>query len=210
MSAAAGSSGAAAVTVANKTSFIEFSQFRFLITGERRLWGHPCTCDAPVACETGARTIASDHIADAPTEANLEAYLREYKSLNVTDLVRCCECRYSTDRLIKSGIKVHDMPWPDGDPPPSSSVIASWLKLCDATFAGGNGAKKTIAVHCVAGLGRAPILVAIALVEGGLAPLDAVSAIRAKRRGAINAKQLTWLEHSYKTRAAAGGCCTVS
>lgn len=60
----------------------------------------------------------------------------------------------------------------------------------------------------MAGLGRAPVLVAIAMIEQGMEPLDAVQAIRAKRRGAINARQLHYLEHTYKRRGAggAGGC----
>lgn len=42
-----------------------------------------------------------------PTDANLEAYLREFKLVNVTDIVRACECGYSTDRIIKNGVTVH-------------------------------------------------------------------------------------------------------
>jgi protein tyrosine phosphatase type 4A len=41
--------------------------------------------------------------------------------------------------------------------------------------------------------------VAIALIEAGLKPLDAVIYVRERRRGAINAKQLKFLE-SYKKR----------
>jgi len=144
-------------------------------------------------------------IIDAPTDINLEAYLKEFAAHHVVELVRACECGYSADRIVKSGVGVHDMPFADGDPPPDA-VITGWLALCAKTFAKGNPEKRAIAVHCVAGLGRAPVLVAISLIEAGMEPLDAVAAIRAKRRGAINARQLSYLEHSYKRR---GGSCVV-
>jgi protein tyrosine phosphatase type 4A len=144
-------------------------------------------------------------IIDAPTDVNVEAYIKEFKAHNVVELVRACECGYSPERIIKSGVSVHDMPFPDGDPPPDT-IITQWLALCAKTFAKGNPDKRTIAVHCVAGLGRAPVLVAIAMIEEGMEPLDAVAAIRAKRRGAINARQLHYLEHSYKKRGGGGGC----
>ncbi|WP_411025743.1 protein-tyrosine phosphatase family protein, partial [Salmonella sp. s55004] len=51
-----------------------------------------------------------------------------------------------------------------------------------------------VAVHCMAGLGRAPLLVALALMEAGVPYTDAVADIREKRRGAINTKQLLFLE----------------
>ena len=53
--------------------------------------------------------------------------------------------------------------------------------------------KPTIAVHCVAGLGRAPVLVAIALIEAGMDPLDSIENIRSKRRGAFNKPQIAFL-----------------
>jgi protein tyrosine phosphatase type 4A len=53
--------------------------------------------------------------------------------------------------------------------------------------------KTTIALHCVAGLGRAPLLVAIALIESGMSPLKAIEYVRKRRQGAFNSKQLQYL-----------------
>jgi protein tyrosine phosphatase type 4A len=135
-------------------------------------------------------------IMDAPSDVNLPAYIEECQKHNVSHVVRACEPTYGIQPLQKAGIQVHEMPFPDGDPPPNN-VIDPWLDLCQASFAKDD--KSTIAVHCVAGLGRAPVLVVLALVELGMEPMDAVDLVRKKRRGAINAKQLKWLQ-SYKPR----------
>ncbi|KAJ3146040.1 Protein tyrosine phosphatase type IVA 1 [Geranomyces variabilis] len=68
--------------------------------------------------------------------------------------------------------------------------------------------RTTIGVHCVAGLGRAPVLVTMALIEAGLAPLDAVIYVRERRRGAINARQLKYVE-SYKRRTRGDKGCII-
>lgn len=107
---------------------------------------------------------------------------------------------------------MQDLSFPDGSAPPDD-IINSWLEICNRRFKKKEPAKDesgnelsimyddpAIAVHCVAGLGRAPVLVAIALMEEGLEPLEAVNIIRGKRRGAINRKQLKYLENDYKRR----------
>lgn len=70
----------------------------------------------------------------------------------------------------------------DGSSPPPD-VIEKWLKLVNETFSGRNvnEEKPSIALHCVAGLGRAPVLVAIALIEYGMDAISAVSFIRERR-----------------------------
>ncbi|RCH88915.1 Protein tyrosine phosphatase type IVA 1 [Rhizopus azygosporus] len=150
-------------------------------------------------------------IVDAPSANNLPLYLKEFKRWNVTDVVRCCEATYPKEPLSEIGIQVHDFVFMDGEPPPAG-IVDAWLHLIDDRFL--NAEQKQddkeelspcIAIHCVAGLGRAPVLVAIALIEDGMPPLDAVVYIRERRRGAINKKQLRYIE-TYKPRSKGSKC----
>lgn len=144
-------------------------------------------------------------IMDAPSQSNLRLYLQEMQKSSVSHVVRLCEPTYSKEIVEAAGIRVHDWVFPDGESPPVE-VIDKWLQLVDSVSKEGEfGQEKTIAVHCVAGLGRAPVLVAIALIESGMKPLDAVTFIRQRRRGAINNKQLKFLE-SYRPRGRETKC----
>ncbi|KAI8876722.1 phosphatases II [Backusella circina FSU 941] len=160
----------------NPPTFIEYSELRFLIV-------------------------------DAPSSNSLPLYIKEFERWNVTDVVRCCEATYPTEPLTEKAIQVHDFVFADGEAPPGPFVDA-WLQLIEVRFqsaaptAAEDQAKDAlpcIAIHCVAGLGRAPVLVAIALIEQGMPALDAVAYIRERRRGAINKKQLRYIE-TYKPR----------
>jgi protein tyrosine phosphatase type 4A len=126
-----------------------------------------------------------------PTEATMDKFIEELKKHHVRDVVRVCEPTYSTNRLVQEGITVIDLPFDDGSTPPDD-VIFEWFKLLKSRFTDEPSA--CVAVHCVAGLGRAPVLVALALIELGMKYEDAVELIREKRRGSINAKQLSFLE----------------
>ncbi|XP_071402436.1 protein tyrosine phosphatase type IVA 1 isoform X5 [Centroberyx affinis] len=86
---------------------------------------------------------------------------------------------------------IEDWPFDDGAPP-SNQIVDDWLNLLKVKFREEPGC--CIAVHCVAGLGRAPVLVALAMIECGMKYEDAVQFIRQKRRGAFNSKQLFYLE----------------
>ena len=157
-------------------------------------------------------------IMDAPRQGNLHLYIKEMRKHSVTDLVRVCEPTYQTGELQNAGIAVHNMEYPDGHSPPKD-VIEEWLKVVDKVFNGHASepvmeARPCVAVHCVAGLGRAPVMVAIALIEfDNMDPVDAVTLIRRHRRGAINEKQLLYLEgykKSYFKSSGEAGCCVIS
>ena len=77
-----------------------------------------------------------------------------------------------------------------------------------ASVSSGEDAKPCIAVHCVAGLGRAPVLVAIAMLEQGVVFAKVVKEIRNKRPGALNMPQLKFLQ-KYKPRKSKGGPCII-
>eukprot|EP00668_Euglena_longa_P007085 GGOE01008458.1.p1 GENE.GGOE01008458.1~~GGOE01008458.1.p1 ORF type:complete len:206 (-),score=53.99 GGOE01008458.1:794-1411(-) len=173
-------------------------------------------------------------IIDAPVDTSLPQYMTELRKYNAKHLVRACEATYHSGPLAEAGIQIHDLPFADGEPPPKK-VIEDWLALVDAVFEVGKPSKgkkgkkglgppeaaagailgdmaipeTSIAVHCQAGLGRAPALVAIALMErGGMEPLDAIMYIRERRKGAFNAKQMAYLE-AYMVHRKHHDKCTV-
>jgi len=152
-------------------------------------------------------------IMDAPRQQNLHLYIKEMRKHSVTDCVRVCEPTYHGGELTSAGIALHEMAYEDGHSPPKE-VIDTWLSLVNTVFYSGPVTdNRTIAVHCVAGLGRAPVLVALALIEfANMDPVEAVAFIRKQRRGAINEKQLIYLEGYKKQfrKTAEGGCCVVS
>jgi len=116
--------------------------------------------------------------------------LQELKQYNVRLLVRTCEKNYDETPITKAGIEVQEFYFKDGTIP-TPELISRWLELVDRFFAtagpsNGEGQEKRIGVHCVAGLGRAPFLVAIALIHRGCSPGNAISLIRKNRSGALN------------------------
>lgn len=144
---------------------------------------------------------------DSPKQSNLHLYLKECEKYHVTQLVRISDPSYDKAEVEKAGITLHEMCFDDGASPPQE-IIDRWNALVRETFnvkkkksSSSDEATPCIAIHCVAGLGRAPVMVAIALVEHGMESMQAVTFIRERRRGAINAVQLAYLE-SYNPRNA--------
>ncbi|XP_065730494.1 protein tyrosine phosphatase type IVA 2-like isoform X2 [Phocoena phocoena] len=107
-----------------------------------------------------------------PTNATLNKFTEELKKYGVTTLVQVCDATYDKAPVEKEGIHVLDWPFDDGAPPPNQ-IVDDWLNLLKTKFHEEPGC--CVAVHCVAGLGRAPF-------------------VRQKRRGAFSSKQLLYLE----------------
>ncbi|GJD12404.1 Protein tyrosine phosphatase type IVA 3 [Galdieria sulphuraria] len=177
-------------------TFVEFGRYVFLITG-------------------------------SPSDDCLNNYMDTLKRAGVKHVVRLCESLYNAEKLVDAGFKHHDWPFEDGGVP-SGEIIQKWLSLLSCVTdnenttktmeragfqglnksssvalrkeeVGDNSSKISIALHCKTGLGRAPVMVAIALIEMGMDALDAIGYIRARRRGAINSRQLLFLEQ-YKPK----------
>lgn len=101
---------------------------------------------------------------DAPTRKTLPTYIDVFKRENVSDLIRIChrppssrsneDNEYDAQELEKTtGIKVNDdIKFEDGGVP-STEAIQNWLILAEKAKEN----QTTIGVHCIAGIGRAPV-----------------------------------------------------
>lgn len=144
-------------------------------------------------------------IMDSPSKQTVPYFVEECSRLGVTDIVRVCEDRYPKDEFEKAGIKVHHWEFSDGSPPPDH-ILDQWFSLLRSQFFSParqdqeRTAPGIIAVHCVAGLGRAPVLVAVALMELGMPCTDAIELISSKRKGSFNHRQLAYLT-SYRPKS---------
>lgn len=89
--------------------------------------------------------------------------------------MRVCEPSYKTEELATQGILVKDLAFEDGTFPPVQ-IVEEWFETLRVKHH--EDPEACVAVHCVAGLGRAPVLVALALIELGLKYEAAVELIR--------------------------------
>ncbi len=147
-------------------------------------------------------------ITEQPQDATIANYIKILQEHRVTHLVCATDPTYKTDDLGSVGVSFTELSFPDGSPP-SAEIIDKWLVLLGKEFS--DHPEMCVGVHCVTGLGRAPVLVAVALIELGMKYEDAVELIRKKRRGAINSRQLEFLakykRRKYFIKGKGGKCC---
>ncbi|ELP91266.1 protein tyrosine phosphatase type IVA protein, putative [Entamoeba invadens IP1] len=133
-------------------------------------------------------------IFDSPTDDNVDNYILELKRYNVTDVVRCCHPSYDKKKLTNNKIAIHELVYQD-EGCPSSRIISDFMRIVRTIFPNEmNPNNVTLGVHCLSGIGRAPTLIAIALIELGMDNSDAIKFIRKKRSGAINVLQSRFIQ----------------
>jgi protein tyrosine phosphatase type IVA len=140
-------------------------------------------------------------ISDTPCDSNIDSYLKCFTKYNVKHLVYVCQLLYNPEPFIKSGIQMHNLEFPDGSNP-SPHTIKRWHQIVSDAIS----TNTAIAVHCIAGLGRAPVLVGIALIDQGISALETIEYIRNNRKGSLNAHQLKFLLHYGKNYSHRNGC----
>jgi len=121
-------------------------------------------------------------IGGAPTQNNLNSFIKKVNEHKIKHIVRLCDPSYNNKEF--NDVTIYDWQFNDGDIP-SQDIIDKWKNLIKTN--------ESILVHCVAGLGRAPTLIAIALIELYATPYESVRLIRQTRPGAINTKQLQFI-----------------
>jgi len=126
-------------------------------------------------------------ITDSPADESVQSFIESCLKHGVTALVRVSEKTYDTKPIEAAGIKVYDLEFPDGSAP-NAILRDKWLNIIKENKNG------CIAVHCVHGLGRSPVLVAMALREAGMHRQESIDFVRSRRRGSFNVRQLEFLQ----------------
>lgn len=150
-------------------------------------------------------------ISDSPVMERLDSYVQSFVSFRVVAVCRICEPMYDGQDIVKrimaSYEKDHlsldvsfydNVHFEDGGCPVFSQ-LEIWVDIVKSLLDKYKDQDVSIGVHCVSGLGRAPVLVAVTYLVfiPHLDVLDLIAFIRSHRRGALNQVQIEWLEQEF-------------
>lgn len=131
-------------------------------------------------------------VTPSPDSNSISSYKNYLLKNNITTVVRLCEeINYDDEYLLSSNINVEHMPLKDGDIP-DIETVKKWMNIIEKEEHG-------IAVHCKAGLGRAPLFVCVGLIKiHGMSDMDAICFVRKEINGSLNLKQIEFLCNGLK------------
>lgn len=136
-------------------------------------------------------------IHDCPSDKHIQEYISLMQEHGVQYCARLCEATYYDESpLVEANIHVEDLNFQDGTFP-SKDILIRFRDMVKRAKLEFNANKTTsildkpcISVHCVSGIGRAPVMASVVLIDHGIDNLTAVEFVRSRRRGAINSNQL--------------------
>ncbi|KAF4671215.1 Protein tyrosine phosphatase type IVA 1 [Perkinsus chesapeaki] len=143
-------------------------------------------------------------ICEAPTHENARAVALYLKNrFGVTDLIRVSsdnDSRYPRGAFEELEIALHDLPFADGCSPPEW-VIEDFMEILDSSLYKKKCATAKppcVAIHCISGLGRSPVMVALGLIEReNMEPTDALRLVRQLRSSRCFTKEQSAFLHGY-------------
>lgn len=136
-------------------------------------------------------------VSPSPNPSSIYDYKDFLLSNGVTTIVKLC--REKMYEELKD-INILDIPIEDGSVP-DIQEMKQWIDIIKKEKNNVNG----IAVHCISGLGRAPLFVCVGLIKvEKMGALDAISLVRSKIPYALNSKQLKFIFELEKTN---NSCC---
>lgn len=146
-------------------------------------------------------------VTQCPDPNNLQTYKDLLLKNNIKTLVKLCDGDiYDIAYLEHHGITVINIPIDDGTTP-DKQVIKNWINIIKNEFDKNN---RTIAVHCMSGLGRAPLFVCVGLILiDKIDPIIAITEVRNVIKGALNTNQINFLQ-TLKTKDSFINGCTIS
>ena len=93
-------------------------------------------------------------------------------------------------------VTYHELVFDDGSIP-NDFILTYWFNFL-TDMNNNYDIEFCVAVHCRAGIGRAPLMVTIALIYYGVNYLDAIDIVRSYVKNALNTKQLEYIYKNYK------------
>eukprot|EP00834_Sanchytrium_tribonematis_P003253 NODE_120_length_17920_cov_0.559782.p8 type:complete len:179 gc:universal NODE_120_length_17920_cov_0.559782:4707-4171(-) len=134
-------------------------------------------------------------IMHCPDNTHSALTIQKLKEFNIRHVFRLCDNTYDVQPYLDDGITIHDdIKFVDGGIP-NKLQIQEWFRLINDLPG------EVIAVHCVSGIGRAPVLVGLALIHAGMDPLECIEYVRKYRKRAFNNVQINFLsEYSEKKK----------